>query len=115
VAAVLVGLIVVYVSMQLGIRTVQALLDVAPSGVEKEIIAAVEVISGVTDCHHVRLRYSGPQLFVDIHVRIDGRKTLIEAHHLTDEIERVIQRLVPNADVTVHPEPNLDPKILSQS
>ena len=114
VAAILVGLIVVYVSMQLGGRTVQALLDVAPSGVEREIIAAVEVVPGVTDCHHVRLRYSGPQLFVDIHVRIDGRKTLIEAHHLTDEIERVIQRLVPEADVTVHPEPNLDPKILSQ-
>ena len=29
-------------------------------------------------------------------------------------IEQVIQRLVPEADVTVHPEPNLDPKILSQ-
>ena len=108
VAAILVGLIVVYVSLQLGIRTVQALLDVAPSGVEKEIIAAVGVVPGVTDCHHVRLRYSGPQLFVDIHVRIDGRKTLIEAHHLTDEIERVIQQLVPDADVTVHPEPNLE-------
>jgi len=108
VAAILVGLIVVYVSMQLGIRTVQALLDVAPSGIEKKIISAVEVVPGVTDCHNVRLRYSGPQLFVDIHVRIDGNKTLKEAHNLTDEIERVIQQLVPNADVTIHPEPNLD-------
>ena len=114
VAAILVGLIVVYVSMQLGIRTVQALLDVAPSGVEKEIMAAVQVVPGVTDCHHVRLRYSGPQLFVDIHVRIDGGKTLREAHFLTEEIERVIQRLVPNADVTVHPEPNLEQPALSK-
>jgi len=108
VAAILVGLIVVYVSMQLGIRTVQALLDVAPSGIEKKIISAVEVVPGVTDCHNVRLRYSGPQLFVDIHVRIDGNKTLKEAHNLTDEIERVIQQLAPNADVTIHPEPNLE-------
>ena len=43
----------------------------------------------------MRLRYSGPQLFVDIHVLIDGNKTLEEAHHLTEEIERVIQRVVP--------------------
>ena len=92
VAAIMVGLIVVYVSMQLGIRTVQALLDVAPSGIEKEIIAAVEVVPGVTDCHKVRLRYSGPQLFVDIHVLIDGNKTLKEAHSLTEEIERAIQQ-----------------------
>jgi divalent metal cation (Fe/Co/Zn/Cd) transporter len=102
----MVGLIVVYVSIQLGIRTIQALLDVAPSGLEKKIKSAVEVLPGVTDCHSVRLRYSGPQLFVDIHVLVEGNQTLKDAHNLTEEIERVIQKLVPNADVTVHPEPN---------
>ena len=106
-AAILVGLIVVYISVKLGIRTVQALLDVAPSGIEKKIIAVVEVLPGVTDCHKVRVRYSGPQLFVDIHVLVDGNQTLKEAHHLTEEIENTIQNLLPNADVTVHPEPNL--------
>jgi cation diffusion facilitator family transporter len=107
VAAILVGLIVVYVSGTLGWSTVQALLDVAPSGLEKQIISAVEVLPGVTDCHNVRVRYSGPQLFVDIHVLLDGNQTLKEAHNLTEEIEHAIQRLVPDADVTVHPEPNL--------
>ena len=106
VAAMMVGLIVVYVSIQLGIRTIQALLDVAPSGLEKKIKSAVEALAGVTDCHSVRLRYSGPQLFVDIHVLVDGNQTLKDAHNLTEEIERVIQKLLPNADVTVHPEPN---------
>ncbi len=106
-AAILVGLIVVYVSIRLGIRTIQALLDVAPSGIEKKIISAVGVLPGVTDCHNVRVRHSGPQFFVDIHVLLEGNQTLIEAHNLTEEIERVIQKLIPNADVTVHPEPNL--------
>jgi cation diffusion facilitator family transporter len=105
VAAIMVGLIVVYVSVRLGIRTIQALLDVAPSGMEKQIISAVEVLPGVIDCHSVRLRYSGPQLFVDIHILVDGNQTLKEAHSLTEEIERVIQKLAANADVTVHPEP----------
>ena len=107
IAAILVGLIVVYISIKLGVRTIQALLDVAPSGIEKKIISAVEVLPGVTDCHNVRVRYSGPQLFVDIHVLVDGNQTLKEAHHLTEEIEHAIQKLIPNADVTVHPEPNL--------
>lgn len=107
VAAIMVGLIVVYISVKLGISTIQALLDVAPSGIEREIISAVEVLPGVTDCHNVRVRYSGPQLFVDIHVLVDGNQTLKEAHNLTEEIERTIQKLAPNADVTVHPEPNL--------
>jgi cation diffusion facilitator family transporter len=107
VAAILVGLIVVSVSIKLGIRTIQALLDVAPSGIEKKIISAVEVLPGVTDCHHVRVRHSGPQIFVDIHVLLEGNQSLIKAHNLTEEIERVIQKLIPNADVIVHPEPNL--------
>ena len=105
VAAIMVGLIVVYVSVRLGIRTIQALLDVAPSGMEKKITSAVQALPGVVDCHSVRLRYSGPQLFVDIHVLVDGNQTLKEAHSLTEEIERVIQKLAANADVTVHPEP----------
>ncbi len=107
IAAILVGLIVVYIGVKLGMRTVQALLDVAPSGIERKIISAVEVLPGVADCHNVRVRYSGPQLFVDIHVLVDGNQTLIQAHNLTEEIERTIQKVIPNADVTVHPEPNL--------
>jgi len=107
IAAILVGVIVVYISIRLGIRTVQALLDVAPSGIERKIVSVVEVLPGVADCHKVRVRYSGPQPFVDIHVLIDGNQTLKEAHNLTEEIEVTIRKLIPNADVTVHPEPNL--------
>jgi cation diffusion facilitator family transporter len=107
VAAIMVGLIVVYISIKLGIRTIQALLDVAPSGIENKIIAAVECLPGVADCHNVRFRYSGPQLFVDIHILVDGNQTLKEAHDLTEEIEYTIQQLLPNVDVTIHPEPQM--------
>jgi cation diffusion facilitator family transporter len=105
VAAIFVALIVVWVSFQLGWRTVQALLDAAPAGLEERIRAATEALPGVEDCHNVRARYSGAQLFVDVHVLVNGDQTLREAHALTEEAERAIQALVPDADVTVHPEP----------
>jgi len=109
VAAIGVALIVVYIGGQLSIRTIEALLDVAPSGLEKKIVTLVEALPGVSNCHSVRVRYSGSQLFVDIHVLIDGNQTLKDAHDLTEEIEGTIQKLVPRADVTVHPEPNPEP------
>jgi cation diffusion facilitator family transporter len=109
VAAIGVALIVVYVSGQLVMRTIQALLDVAPIGLEKKITSAVEALPGVNNCHDVRMRYSGSQLFVDIHVLIDGNQTLKDAHHLTEEIEQAIQKIVPRADIIVHPEPNPEP------
>jgi cation diffusion facilitator family transporter len=107
IAAIGVALIVVYVSVKLGMRTVRALLDTAPAGMEKEITLAVEALPGVINCHHVRARSSGPQLFVDIHVLVDGRQTLKQAHDLTDQIEGAIHQLHPEADITVHPEPDL--------
>jgi cation diffusion facilitator family transporter len=104
-AAIVVAAIVVVVSLQLGLRAVQALLDAAPSGMVEKVKTAVEKVEGVHDCHNVRIRHSGPNYFVDLHVLVDGSQTLEEAHALTDRIEREVQLLLPEADVTVHPEP----------
>ena len=106
VAAVIVGAIVVYVSVKLGMKAIRDLLDAAPAGLEEKIIIAVEALPDVVDCHNVRVRFSGPQSFVDLHVLVNGRLTFREVHRLTEDIERVAQQFVPNADVTVHPEPD---------
>jgi cation diffusion facilitator family transporter len=105
VAALGVSALVIWVSWQLGRRTIDALLDSAPAGMEERILAAVSGVPGVQDCHNIRLRYSGSVLFIDLHVLVDGRQSLFEAHALTETIENVIQEIVPHADITVHPEP----------
>jgi cation diffusion facilitator family transporter len=105
VAALAVAGIVVFVSCKLGWRTVQALLDAAPRGMAEKIKAAAESVEGVHDCHAVRIRHSGPRYFVDLHVLLDGSMTLQAAHELTEVIEAKVSALLPDADVTVHPEP----------
>lgn len=110
VAAIMVALIVVQVSFRMGMRTIHVLLDTAPAGMERKIIDAAESLPGVENCHNVRMRYSGPRLFVDVHVLMDGHQTLQEAHNLTEDVERAIQEVAPDADVTVHPEPAPPPQ-----
>lgn len=105
VAALGVSAVVVWICFQLGRRTIDALLDTAPAGMEQRIATAVGSVPGVRDCHQVRLRYSGPVLFVDLHVLVDGGQTLSQAHDLTESIEATIHQIAPQADVTVHPEP----------
>lgn len=104
-AALGVAVIVVFVSSKLGQRTIQNLLDSAPNGAAETITRLVEGIEGVIDCHHVRIRASGPDIFVDLHVTMDGAQTLAAAHELTETIEQRIQEIYANADVTVHAEP----------
>ena len=105
IAALLVALIVIYVSIRLGVRTVQALLDAAPRGLYSKIKKMVEAVPGVIDCHHIRLRSSGPRVFIDIHILMDGSQSLNSAHELTEIIEKTILESIPDADITVHPEP----------
>ncbi|WP_299027090.1 cation diffusion facilitator family transporter [uncultured Thermanaerothrix sp.] len=109
IAALIVAMIVIYVSLQLGERAIQALLDAAPQGKVTAIKQAVERVPGVVDCHHVRIRYSGPQPFVDVHILVAPEMDFPAVHTLTEEVERTIQRFLPKADVTVHPEPAPSP------
>jgi cation diffusion facilitator family transporter len=105
VAAILVGAVVLQVSVKLGLRTVYTLLDTAPAGLEDRIVTAVQSIPSVENCHRVRIRHSGPQVFVDLHVLVDGEQSLRKVHDLTEQIEQIIAKIAPDADVTVHPEP----------
>lgn len=105
IAAIIVAVIVLYIIYQLGLRSIHALLDAAPAGMDQRIKLAVEALPGVRDCHNVRVRTSGPRTFIDVHVLVDGAQSLQAAHDLTEEIEIAIRTIAPDADVTVHPEP----------
>jgi divalent metal cation (Fe/Co/Zn/Cd) transporter len=85
---------------------VGSLVDVAPLGVAEQVKETVEALPGVIDCHAIRVRYSGPRLFLDIHVHMDGRQTLQQAHEISDRIEQRLHEVLADVDVTVHPEPN---------
>jgi cation diffusion facilitator family transporter len=110
IAGLMVAVIVVWVSITLGVRTVQALLDASPEGVAEKIKVRVEAMKMVFDCHAVRVRHSGPHYFVDLHITLDGNLSLRAAHDLTEQVERSVEEILPGADVTVHPEPSSIPR-----
>ena len=106
IAALVVAIIVIFVAGQLGVRSIQALLDSAPRNGEHEtIIREVGRIRKVANVHAVRIRSSGARWFVDLHVTMDGNTTLDESHRVTERIEEKVQAILPDSDVTVHVEP----------
>jgi len=105
VAASIVALIVIYVSGELGWRTVSALLDAAPRGMVEKVEQAALSVRDVQDAHAVRVRPSGARWFVDLHVTMSGNIHLKRAHTNTELIEEAVRRVIPDADVTVHVEP----------
>lgn len=106
VAAIGVAVIVVFVSYQLGKRTIAGLLDTAPKGLEEKVKSVVLSKPGVLDCHQIRIRNSGPETFIDVHIFVNPDQSIAETHQLTDQIEHALREIVADADITVHPEPD---------
>jgi len=106
VAALVVAAIVIFVSGELGMRSIQALLDAAPKDGERDkIIQAISKMEDIADVHAVRVRSSGAGWFVDMHVTMNGRMSLKRSHALTEKIEEKVKEILPGADVMVHVEP----------
>src|SRR6202790_1889305 len=103
-AGLAVAAIILWVGSQLGKRTLDALLDVAPKGLQQEIAMAVARMDGVLDVDRVRVRRAGNRHFVDATVSVARTASLEQVHALSDAIEKRIGEIVPS-DVMVHAEP----------
>lgn len=103
-AGLAVAAIILWVGAQLGKRTLDALLDVAPKGLQQEIAMAVGRMDGVLDVDRVRVRRAGNRHFVDATVSVARTASLEQVHALSDAIEKRIGEIVPS-DVMVHAEP----------
>ena len=105
VAALGVAIIVFFVSYRLGKRTIDVLLDSAPDGLKGQILAATAEVEGVLEPGQVRLRRSGPRIFVDMTIEVDRNLSFEKTHAIAEGVEVRIQALVPDADVVVHTDP----------
>ena len=104
VAALGVAGVIVWIGTRLGRRTVDALLDVAPSGLRERISTEVDETEGVLRTERVRVRRAGQRYFVDVTISVPRTASLEQAHAASEAVERRIGRIVP-ADVVVHVEP----------
>jgi cation diffusion facilitator family transporter len=104
VAALVVAAIVIWVSAQLGKRTLGALLDAAPAGLQERVAAAVAGLDGVLSTERVRVRRAGNQHFVDVTISVPRSTSFEQVHAISDAVEHRVAEIIP-ADVMVHMEP----------
>lgn len=78
------------------------------TNVDKDKIKNIaESISEVVACHQIRSRGSEDHVFLDIHLILNPRICLEDAHAICHYVGETIQREIPEIkDITVHPEPN---------
>ncbi len=67
------------------------------------IISAHDFVKGF---HDVRTHSLGNEYLFEIHLELDGRLSLYEAHQLSDKVETAILEEYPNAQVIIHQDPS---------
>lgn len=107
VAAVIVSFFIMKVSVQLLIPCVDELLEKSlPDDVEKEIEQTALSFPGVSQPHHLRTRRIGSYYAIELHVRMDGRISLEEAHRTATAIENKLKEMFgKGTHVGIHVEP----------
>jgi cation diffusion facilitator family transporter len=105
VAALVVAGIVVYISVQLGKKTVDALVDAAPGDTQARIAEAVARVPGVLRADRIRVRQSGGRLFVDLRLTLESNIPFEHAQSVVELVESDIHEMFPAADVVVHALP----------
>jgi cation diffusion facilitator family transporter len=108
IAALVVAAIVIWVGSQLGKRTIDALLDSAPAGLQERVTKEIQGLEGVLSTERVRVRRAGNQHFVDVTISVPRSASFEQVHAISDAVERRVGEIVPAdvpPDVMVHMEP----------
>jgi cation diffusion facilitator family transporter len=104
IAALGVAGIVVYISLQLGKRTVAGLLDGVPAGMREAVMRAA-LVPGVMEVKSARVRHSGPESFADIVLTVATNMPLEKAYEISDQAREAVRKMLPRADVVVQIDP----------
>ncbi|MCK5585666.1 cation transporter [Candidatus Bipolaricaulota bacterium] len=110
----LAGLIVGLMVVAAGGRTLFVVLhEITEGGLSCDEIAniesTIESVDGMREWHYLRTRRVGRETFVDLHVLVDPRLSIVEAHRISADVEGALHRACKRpANVTVHIEPDLE-------
>jgi cation diffusion facilitator family transporter len=90
---------------------VKEIMDYAPNPETEDTIRSIAGrIAGVAAIEKCRVRKSGLNLFVDIHVEVNGQMQVHKAHAIAHEVkDALMTSSLGIADVLVHIEPAQDP------
>ena len=77
----------------------------APPELSRQIVEIAESVPGVIKVHHLMTDYAGPKFVVDLHINVDGKISVTEAHLISEQVnERLVA--LPEVDrAYVHIEP----------
>ena len=97
---------IIWSAAQIAMQSLHQLMDrELPDADRARIIATCRRHKDVLNVHELRTRASGMDIFIQLHLELDGNLSLMQAHRVADEVERELRLEFPKADVIIHEDP----------
>lgn len=104
-AALILGLMLLYLSVKLIHSSALELSDHVPKELVSRVKKLAESTKGVLEVRKLYIRTVGPTTFADVVIAVKNNLTVDEAHLIASSAEVRITNDVGNAEITVHVEP----------
>ena len=98
---------IIYTAWTIGRDALNMLMDrELPDDERDRIQKIVRAHPEVVDMHDLRTRTSGRQMFIQLHLELNGDLTLWDAHTISDQVEAQLKAAFPGAEVIIHEDPH---------
>ena len=105
IAALVVALIVIYVSYKLGKRSINVLLDRVPEETYLKIKSILDGLTEIEQYHDLKVRAAGAEFFVELNIHVKSELSILQSHDIATAIEKKIKNEILRCHVHVHIEP----------
>lgn len=107
IAGIIVSLFIAKVSIELGLPSVQELLEKSlPIEIEKEIIDIISFDKEILLHHNLKTRKIGSIYAIDVHIKLDQNISFVHSHDIATDLEqRLKNRFSLNTIINIHTEP----------
>ena len=105
VAGIAVAILVAFAAFNLGNKTIDILIDAAPEGLSERIEEITLSVSGVISIDKIRVKPTGPQVFVEMSVCVNRTFSVEKVQKICTHIEQKIREEFPVADITINTRP----------
>ncbi|MFC1781540.1 cation diffusion facilitator family transporter [Planctomycetota bacterium] len=109
VAAIAVGLMIIWVGVKVSSDALQELTEGAIDGeTVKQIEKIIDSDSQVRHWHKLRTRTVGREVFLDVHILVDHESNVAAAHEVSENLEKSLhEQIVRPINITIHIEPDI--------
>lgn len=104
--AIAIAFYIVWSARTIAIDSLNLLMDRELRDEDRRKIRAIcDAHPEVRGVHDLRTRSSGQQVFIQLHLELDGAMTLHDVHEVSETVMHEIEAAFPNAEVIIHEDP----------